>query len=471
MDPMNACASLRDFLSRLERNGELRTVAAKVDPLQEIAAITDRVCKDSALNRGLLFTSVAGSRYRVATNLFGSERRMSLALGLERLAELTGRFDALLAERSGRGSLARLAALAASHRWRDAAPLFAGSPPDALVERRVDLGMLPVLKSSPSDGAPDHDGRIITLPLVVTAPPDGSLVNCGMYRCAVTGPDRLAIAWNAASGAGRHAALWQKGVKPMPVTIALGGPPTLSFAATLPLPDLLDEFTFAGLLGGEPLRLFRCSNGLPAPCDAEGVIEGYLHPEELAGCGAFGNHSGYYTPSMAAATLRVTSLRLREDMICPATVVGRPPMEDCWLAAGWGRILLSLVKLDLPEITELHQPFAGVFHGGTILAVRETLGRGMELIRRLKGLPWLRGSRLLVLVDEEQDPADESGVCWRIMNNVAWGEDLLVEGETLCVDATRKPRERRVPVVPDPDVALLVERRWREYGFTNSNTD
>jgi len=254
-------------------------------------------------------------------------------------------------------------------------------------------------------------------------------------------------------------------VKPMPVTIALGGPPLLAFAATLPLPDMLDEFTFAGLLGGEPLQLFRCANGLPAPCDAEAVIEGYLYPEDLAGCGSFANHSGYYTPPMATATLRVTALRLRDDLIYPATVVGRPPMEDCWLAAGWGRLLLSLLRIDLPEVTELHQPFAGIFHGGVIIAVRDANGRGMELIRRMRKLPWLCRSRLLVLVDDEQDPADEAGVCWRIMNNVAWGDDLLVVGDTLGVDATRKPRERRQPVVPDGDIAALVEKRWREYGF------
>lgn len=466
MEQMDACRNLRDFLGRLDRNGELHTVAATVDPVLEIAAITDRVCKDAALNRGLLFTSVAGSRFSVATNLFGSERRLALSLGLERLADLTHRFDAILAEHGGRGSQARLAALATSPRWREAGPLFADPPPAGLAERGVDLGMLPVLKSAPADGTPDHDGRFMTLPLVMTAAPGGSTVNCGMYRCAVTGPDRLSIAWNPASGAARHAARWQRGLKPMPVTVALGGPPALTFAATLPLPDLLDEFSFAGLLGGEPLRLFRCGNGLPAPAEAEAVLEGYLHPEDLAGCGAFGNHSGYYTPSMATATLRVTSLRLRDDTIYPATVVGRPPMEDCWFVRGWERLLLSLVKLDLPEVVELHHPFAGIFHGGVILSARDANGRGMELLRRIRALPWLKGSRLHVLVDEEQAPSDEAGVCWRIMNNVAWGDDLLVEGETLVVDATRKPRERRLPVAPDPDIALLVERRWREYGFT-----
>lgn len=467
MKRVTACHSLRSFLALLEEEGELQRVTVAVNPELEIAAITDRICKEPRRNRGLLFTSVNGSRFSVATNLFGSGRRLAMALGLERLPELTARFDAVLAEQEGRGAMARLTALAGSSRWREAAPLLADSPPGGLRERRVDLGMLPALKSAPGDGVPDHDGRFMTLPLVMTATPDGSGVNCGMYRCAVIGPERLAIAWNPASGGARHAALWQKGLKPMPVTVVLGGPPILTFAATLPLPDMLDEFTFAGLLAGRPLRLFRCGNGLPATVAAEAVIEGYLHPEELAGSGAFGNHSGYYTPSMATATLRVTSLRLRDDMIYPATVVGRPPMEDCWFGKGWERLLLSLVKLDLPEVVALHHPFAGIFHGGVIIAVRVVAGRGLELARRLKALPWFRGSRLLVLVDDGQDPADEAGVCWRIMNNVAWGDDLLVEGNSLALDATRKPRERREPVVPDGDVAALVERRWQEYGFEN----
>jgi 4-hydroxy-3-polyprenylbenzoate decarboxylase len=465
METVAACRNLGEFLARLEAAGELCTVRVPVEPLLEIAAITDRVCKAPALNMGLLFESVHGSPFPVATNLFGSGRRLALALGLESLDELSGRFAAILAEQHGRGSLARLDSLAGSSRWRGMAPLLAAAPPVELGEQRVDLGVLPVLKGAPEDGAPDHAGRVMTLPLVTTASPDGGEVNWGMYRCAVVGPDRLAISWGPGSGAARHALLWQKGLKPMPVTVALGGPPALTFAATLPLPDRLDEASFAGLLSGGPLPFYRCANGLPAPAEAEAVMEGYLHPEELCGSGAFGNHSGYYTPAAAVATLRVTSLRLREKLVYPATIVGRPPMEDCWFVRGWERLLLPLVQLDLAEIVEMHHPFAGIFHGGVIIAVRETHGRGVELLRRLKGLPWFGRYRLLVLVDAEQDPRDEAGVCWRIMNNVAWGEDLHVEGDTLCMDATRKSRERRHPVTPDVETVALVARRWREYGF------
>jgi 4-hydroxy-3-polyprenylbenzoate decarboxylase len=283
-----------------------------------------------------------------------------------------------------------------------------------------------------------------------------------MYRAARTGPDSLVVSWSDNSGAAEHARMWAAEGKSMPVVIALGGPPALTFAATLPLP--VDEFGFAGLLQGEPVNLFRCSNGLKAPAGAEIVLEGYVEPGEKGLSGAFGNHTGFYTPSAPASVVRVTSMRRRSDMILPATVVGRPPMEDCWLARAGGHLLLSLLKIDVPEVTGLHLPFAGIFHGAAIITVRSASGKGAELIAAIRKTRWFAGSRLLVLVDEEQDPSDEAGVCWRVMNNVNWESDLHVDGGRLSIDATRKA-DGRMPVTADAAVEELVTRRWREYGF------
>jgi len=461
-----AWRDMRDFLARLESDGELQRIDVPVSAELEIAAITDRVCRSPGLNRALLFTRVSGFRHALLTNLFGSEERFALALGRQNLASLTPWFDAVLAGLPGESSLKRLVSLVDTPLWLGAAPLVGDELPPSLEEAEVDLELLPLLKNQPGDGFPDHGGRFITLPLVITAGPDGGAVNCGMYRCAVIARDRLAIQWSATSGGAAHAAAWEKRGEPMPLTIVLGGPPALTFSATLPLPETMDEFSFAGLLAGEPLRLCRCSNGLPAPEGAELVIEGVLHPAETSEAGAFANHTGYYTPAAATAAVRVTAIRHRPDLIMPATVVGRPPMEDCWLARGWERLLLSLLKTDLPQVTALHMPFAGIFHGGAIIALRETAGRGGEILRRVSSLPWFARSKALLLVDDEQDPADEAGVLWRVMNNCDWSRDVAVHGETLTIDATRKPREKRLTVIPDGDVAALVERRWREYGFT-----
>jgi 4-hydroxy-3-polyprenylbenzoate decarboxylase len=449
-----------DFIELLATSGQLHSVAAEVDPELEIAAITDRVCKSSQ-NRALKFESVGGSSYRVATNLFGSEQRMAQALGVERLTGLTDWLDRLLENFQGTSSAEKLAALTAAPCWHAAAPELCAEPLH-LQSAAPDLSILPIIKNHPLDGQPAHDGKFLTLPLVISSDPHGKEINCGMYRAAVTAPDRLVINWSSTSGAATHAAAWVRHGEPMPVVIALGGPPALTFAATLPLP--LDEFTFAGLLRGEAVQIFSCANGLPAPCDAEIVIEGYL---ERCGCesGAFGNHSGFYTPSALAATLKVTSMKLRSDMILPATVVGRPPMEDCWLARAGGCLLLSLLKIDVPEVVALHQPFAGIFHGAAIIAVRNGAGRGGELIAAIRKTPWFGKAKLLVVVDAEQDPADEAGVLWRIMNNVNWAEDMMISGENLAIDAIKKTSEPGIAVKADAGIIALVESRWKEYGF------
>jgi 4-hydroxy-3-polyprenylbenzoate decarboxylase len=163
----------------------------------------------------------------------------------------------------------------------------------------------------------------------------------------------------------------------------------------------------------------------------------------------------------------VTSIRHRRDLILPATVVGKPPMEDCWLARAGGCLLLSFLKVDVPEVTDLHYPFAGIFHGGVIVSVRNAAGRGVELISSIRKSRWFSGSRLLVIVDEGQDPSDEAGVCWRVMNLVDWERDVLVDDGKLSIDATRKAYGR-VPVTADAAVEELVTRRWREYGFRDN---
>jgi 4-hydroxy-3-polyprenylbenzoate decarboxylase len=454
--------TFRDFIDLLRTAGELHAVSAEVDPDLEIAALTDRVCK-SRRNRALLFDSVKGSDFRVGTNLFGSEPRMALALGVESLPALTDRFDSFLAGLPGTNAAEKLASLTAAPCWSAAAPR--PSPlPAYLHEAPLDLDRLPIIKSHPRDGEPVHAGRFLTLPLVITADPEGTSLNCGMYRAAPTAADRLAIAWSSSSGAALHAAAWSAHGEPMPVVIALGCAPALTFAATLPLPPSFDEFTFAGLLQGEPLRTFSCANGLAAPVDAEIVMEGYLQPGSTAS-GAFGNHSGFYTPSGPAAAVMITSIRLRRDMILPATVVGRPPMEDCWLARAGGYLLLSLLKIDVPEADSLHQPFAGIFHGAVFISVKNGAGRGPELMTAIRKTPWFTAAKLLVVVDAGQDPADEAGVLWRIMNSVNWAEDMVISGKTLSIDATGKASETRAAVKPDAGIMALVEKRWKEYGF------
>ncbi|NVO00658.1 MAG: UbiD family decarboxylase [Geobacteraceae bacterium] len=453
--------NFRNFMAELESMGELLRIEAEVDPVHEIAAITDRVCK-STDNRGLLFESVKGSPFRAATNLFGSEKRMALSLGLGELSDLTKWFDDVLADLPAGSAAEKLEHLLSADCWHAAKPETCG-PPSNLPSQEISLKSLPALKNHPHDGEPDHDGRFLTLPIVITSDPDGSNINCGMYRAAITSDDTMVIKWGSTSGAAMHGASWEMAAKPMPVVITLGAAPALTLAATLPLPPTIDELTFARLLQGEPLQIFSCANGLPAPLDAELVIEGYLSPVS-ARSGVFGNHTGCYTPSEAAAQVKVTAIRHRSDMILPSTIVGRPPMEDCWLARAGGYLLLSLLKVDMPQVISLHQPLAGIFHGAVIISLKKAEGEDTDLIAAIRKTPWFGAAKLIILVDADQDPTDEQSVFWRIMNCVNADKDIVISATTVSIDATRKAGSPAV-VEADADTAPLVGKRWKEYGF------
>lgn len=461
------CYDLRDFLAHIESSGDLHCVEVTVDSNLEMAAIINRVSKSADGGPALLFNQVAGSQFRVAANLFGSEERIALALGCERLSGLSYRFADLLSTGGTCSGWSRLVNL----------PLIepvpvppVDSPCRQVTQSSPDLGLIPAPKCWPGDGRPDHAGKFITLPMVITRGIDGDL-NCGMYRVALLGADRAAVHWHEGSGGAQHAAAWHAAGEKMPVAIAVGGPPALTFAASLPLPSAVDEFGFAGLLQGEPVAVVKClTSDLYVPAGAELVIEGFIEPRATASDGAFGNHTGYYQPPGMSPLVRVTAVSHRSDMIYPATLVGPPPMEDCWLAAAAGRFLLELLKIDFPDVVDLHQPMAGIFHGATIISARNVADSGLDLIERIRVASWLKGARLILLVDSGQDPADIPGVYWRVLNNVTWDQDLRIRGEVLDIDATVKGNCRNgglEPLKMDQDVLHLVAKKWREYGFND----
>src|SRR5512133_1791958 len=252
--------SLRDlqqFIATLKSRDELTRITVETDPILEIAAVTNRVCKQPGGGRALLFANPRGSRYPVATNLFGSISRTALALGVNRLDDLTTRLDALL-NRVASPELAQL------DRQIGALAEFSQFAPQALppswteVMQPPDLTTLPFLQCWPGDGAAGEHPRYITLPQVFTAKPDGSAPNCGMYRAQVLGPRELSLRWNAGSGAAAHQAEFLRLGKPMPVAVARGGNPAGFFSAMLPLPGALDEMAFAGFLRGAPLGVSAC---------------------------------------------------------------------------------------------------------------------------------------------------------------------------------------------------------------------
>jgi len=446
-----AYRDLAGFLARLDALGELHRVEAEVDPELEIAAVTDRQSKLPGGGAALLFSRVKGSPFPVATNLFGSYRRMAEALGVADLDQLTQRMEQLLL----RPGLA------------PAPELVTGAPCQQVVQREPALGSYPFLKSWPGDG-----GRFITLPLVFTRDPETGAGNCGMYRVRIFDEREAGIRWKRGSGGFGHYEKYRAAGLAMPVAIAVGAAPSLTLAASLPLPEPLDELGFAGFLDGEPVRMARClTSDLLVPAHAELVIEGYIEPGASRAEGRFGNHTGRYDAGEEVPLLRVGCITRKSAPVCQATVVGPPPMEDCYLAKAAERLLLALSRRQCPEIVDIRQPLEGIFHGCAVVAIdKSAAGQGRRVLESLRGSGWLRKGKLVVVVDAGSPEPSWGEAFWRAVNCARFPADLMLAEEFLGVDATVKfPGEGEAPQLEqlrqDAGVSALVERRWREYGF------
>lgn len=468
--------TLHDFLLELERLGELHRVRAEVDPRLEVAAVTGRVSRLPGGGPALLFERVKGSAVPVATNLFGSPGRMALALGLASLDDLSGRMEELLAQLPPDQAALGLAALPHLDEFRRFAPVVTGEAGCRdVVEDAPDLGRYPFLQSWPGDG-----GRFITLPQVFTSDPESGAPNCGMYRVRIFNGNRAGIHWYAGSGGDLHWRKYRERGERMPVAVALGGDPAAMVAATLPLPGNVDEMQFAGWLRGSPLETVRCrTNGLLVPAGAEMVIEGFIEPGETAPDGPFGNHTGFYMPSAQVPVVRVTCVTRRSDCIYPATVVGPPPAEDCFMAKAAERLFLPLVRRRWPGITDINFPLEWIFHGGAVISV-SAAGEGdvRRLVDEVCAAGMLGSARIVVAVNDDIDVRDLPRVAWRVMNMADWRSDLFVNegrgtpplpwlGGRLFIDATRKgPGPPVFPeIAMDGSVERRVEERWKEYGF------
>src|SRR5271165_5274647 len=474
--------SLERFVAALRRAGELRDVRARVDPHLEIAEITDRVVK--AGGPALLFHDVAGSAYPVLTNQFGSERRMALALGAQTLDEVANRVRnavSLGMPDSLAGRLTRVAALGslgfARPRTVERAPV------QEVIEREPDLRALPVLTTWPLDGGP-----FITLPLVITKDPRSGVQNAGMYRMQVYDGRTTGMHWQRHKHGRAHAAKWGRRI---PVAVAIGADPALTYAATAPLPPVVDEIAFAGFLRGRAVRLVRCvSVDLKVPADAEFVLEGYVDNDDLRVEGPFGDHTGVYSLADRYPTFLLTALTRRRRAIYAATVVGKPPMEDAWLGKATERIFLPLLQMVVPEIVDYNLPVEGGFHNLCIVSMRKSYpGQAQKVMNALWGLGHMMMlTRTILVVDADVDVHDPRAVAWFALNNVDPARDLVVMpgpvddldhsgsfipalGHKLGIDATRKgPSEGYARVWP-PDIVMdeptrrRVTERWDEYGL------
>ncbi|HJW75096.1 MAG TPA: menaquinone biosynthesis decarboxylase [Thermoleophilia bacterium] len=467
---------LRAFIGLLEREGELARVPAEVDPYLEMAEIADRASK--AHGPALLFESPKGSEIPVLMNQFGSVRRLELALGAP-LDEIAGRIGSLVELQVPKGLVGKVKALGQLRELASFAPKTGAKPRfREVVVEPPGLGRLPVLTTWPGDGGP-----FITLPVVVTKDREGRR-NAGMYRLQVYDGRTTGMHWHVHHDG---AANFREADGRLEVAVALGTDPAVTYAATAPLPPGIDEFMFAGFLRGKPVELAPCVTvDLEVPADAEIVLEGYVERGELRREGPFGDHTGYYSLADEYPVFHLTAMSHHRDPVYPATIVGKPPMEDAYLGKATERLFLPLLRLTLPEIVDLDLPIEGVFHNCAVISIRKAYpGHARKVMNAVWGMGQMMFTKFVVIVEEHVDVHDSSEVTWRVFNNVDPRRDCLIVdgpldtldhasptprfGGKMGIDATRtwpeegQPREWPEELAMDPAVVARVTARWSEF--------
>jgi 4-hydroxy-3-polyprenylbenzoate decarboxylase len=474
-------ADLRSWIALLEREGELVRVSAEVDPNLEVTEIVDRTVK--AGGPALLFEHPKGSRHPLLINQFGTERRMCLALGVDRLDDVAAKLEDVLEMQPPQGLVDKVRGLKKLKSIADSLPQTKRSGPSqelVVTGEDVDLGRLPIQTCWPGDAAP-----FITLPAVITKDPRSGTRNVGMYRMQVLDRATTAMHWQIHKD-GRADYLATDGR--IEVAVALGLDPVTTYTASAPLPKHIDELMLAGFLRGEPVELVKAKTvDLAVPANAEIVLEGYIDRDELTAEGPFGDHTGFYTAAEPFPVFHVTAVTMREDAIYPSIVVGKPPAEDAWLGKATERIFLPAVKMTVPEIVDYDLPVAGVFHNCCIVSIRKAFpGHAKKVMHAIWGLGMLSLTKAVVVVDEHVDVHDYEEVFFYVGANVDPARDVLISegpldhldhapthqffGGKLGIDATAKgPDEGTRPwpeeIEMSDEIRALVDRRWEEYGI------
>lgn len=431
-----AFPDIQSFVRLLEERGELVRVSVPVDRKLEITEIADRLVKSGG--PAVLFENVKGSPFPLVIGLMGTRERTALSLGVRDLDDLAAKVRHLI-DLKGSGGLGGM--LGNLGKLRDAMNLpprrVRTGPVQEVVWRgdEVDLDKLPILKCWPLDGGP-----FVTLPLVITKDPETGERNMGMYRMQVMGKNVTGMHWQRHKTGTKHLEKARRLGQRLEVAVALGGDPALIYAATAPLPPIpgLDEFALAGYLRGQRYPVTRgITVDLEVPANAEFILEGYVDPaEDWAVEGPFGDHTGFYTLPDLYPRFHVTAITMRRSPVYPATIVGRPPMEDAYLIEASERLFLPAAQLILPEITDYHMPPAGVAHNLVVVGIKKTYpGQAYKVANGLFGLGQMMFAKVIVVVDDTV-PVNNFGAVWReVAARAVPGRDTLTtRGPTDVLD-------------------------------------
>ena len=482
-----AYRDLRDFIHRLEKEGELKRISVEVDPVLEIAEITDRVTR--AGGPALLFERPKGSRIPLLINMLGSERRMNLALEVERVEEVAERIRSFLDLQSPQGLFDKLKMLPKLAELGSFFPKTVKSGACQEVVRKQDFSLLefPVLQCWPKDG-----GRYITWPLVITKNPETGKRNVGVYRMQIFDERTTAVHWQTQKHGAEHfrRARARDAHGRIEVAVAIGADPVTCLAGILPIPPDLDEMMFAGFLRREPVEMVPCQScSLEVPANAEIVLEGYVDLDEFRTEGPFGDHTGFYSLEGEYPVFHVTCVTHRRQPIYLTTIVGPPPQEDFFMGHAVERIFLPVMKMQYPEIVDIAMPAEGIFHNLMIVSIRKSYpGHARKIMNAIWSLGQAMFTKVLVVVDHDVNVQNFREVVWKALCAIDPERDVQMVlgpvdtldhaarmqdfGSHMGLDATRKwPSEgfhRPWPdeIVMDSETKARVDVLWASLGLS-----
>lgn len=477
---------LRDFITQLEKQGELKRITVPVNPYLEMTEICDRVLKQQG--PALLFENPTGYNIPVLANLFGTPRRVAMGMGAESVTELRG-IGELLAKlkepEPPKGMKDAWDKFPMYKQVLNMAPKLVSSPPCQELVRvgdEIDLSDYPIQTCWPDDAAP-----LITWPLVITKGPHKQRQNLGIYRQQVIGKNKVIMRWLAHRGGALDFREWQLAHpnEPFPVAVALGADPATILAAVTPVPDTLSEYAFAGLLRGSKTEIAKCLlSDLQVPASAEIVLEGFIYPNETAPEGPFGDHTGYYNEVGEFPVFTVERITQRTAPIYHSTFTGKPPDEPAILGVALNEVFVPILQKQFPEIVDFYLPPEGCSYRMAVISMKKQYAGHAKRVM-LGTWSYLRQfmyTKFVIVVDDDIDVRNWQEVIWAITTRMDPARDLTILentpidyldfaspvsglGSKVGFDATNKwagetTREWGRTIVMSPDVIQRVDAMW-----------
>lgn len=482
---------LRDFIQLLEQQGELKRITAEVDPYLEMTEISDRTLRKKG--PALLFENPKGFDTPVLTNLFGTPRRVALGMGQDNVSALkeVGQLLAYLKEPDPpKGFKDALQKLPIFKQVLNMGPRVVNNAPCQEVVLKgdgVDLTRLPIQTCWPGDAAP-----LVTWPLVITKGPEKDRQNLGIYRQQLLGPNKLIMRWLSHRGGALDYRDWQQKHpdKPFPVAVALGADPATILGAVTPVPDSLSEYAFAGLLRGSRTELVKCkTSDLQVPASAEFVLEGHIHPGEMAEEGPYGDHTGYYNEVESFPVFTVDCITHRKDPIYHSTYTGRPPDEPAVLGVALNEVFVPILKKQFPEIVDFYLPPEGCSYRMAVVTMRkEYPGHAKRIMLGVWSfLRQFMYTKFVIVTDDDVNARNWNDVIWAMTTRMDPKRDsVFIEntpidyldfaspvaglGSKVGFDATNKwqgetDREWGRVITMSDDIKNRVDDLWQELGI------